>query len=406
MNDSRLSDSIFGEDENHGEPAGRLPGRPKAPEVQSRAQARAARPDDAVDHEAQTVKRNRRSCLVMVMALVVMVAGLGVALKTVGTSLIPSFGGGNSGGGDFSGEGTGSVEVKVKAGDSGYAIGQALQKAGVVKSATTFSSVAGANPEFARVQPGTYKLKKQMSSQAALNLLLEPGSRLSKGVTIREGLWVSEVFATLSKQTGVPVAEYKKVNPATLGLPPAAEGKLEGFLFPNTYEFEPNATATEQLKAMVDLGKKQLNQLGVPADKLRHVVILASFVQGESRLGADGPKVARVIENRLKDKMPLQMDSSIHFITQSRGTVTTTDKERDSESPYNTYKNPGLPPGPINSPGLEALKAAAKPAPGDWLYFVTVNQETGETKFATTYGEHQRNVVEFQNWCRQNPGKC
>ena len=405
MNDSRLSDSIFGEDENHGEPAGRLPGRPKAPEVQSRAQARAARPEDAVDHEAQTVRRNRRSCLVMVMALVVVVAGLGVALKTVGTGLIPSLGGGNSGG-DFSGEGTGTVEVKVNTGDSGYAIGQALQKAGVVKSASTFSSVAGANQEFARVQPGTYKLKKEMSSQAALNLLLDPTSRLSKGVTIREGLWVAEVFATLSKQTGVPLAEYKKVNPATLGLPPAADGKLEGFLFPSTYEFEPSATATEQLKAMVDLGKKQLNQLGVPADQLRHVVTVASFVQGESRLGADGPKVARVIENRLKDNMPLQMDSSIHFITQARGTVTTTDQERNSDNPYNTYKHQGLPPGPINSPGLEALKSAAQPTPGPWVYFVTVNQETGETKFATTFAEHQKNVAEFQAWCRQNPVKC
>lgn len=405
MNDSHLSDSIFGEGEGHGEPAGRLPSRPQ-PAATSRAQARESRPEPEPDHEAEKVKRNRRSCLVMVMALVVVVAGLGLALKTVGTSLIPSFGGGNSGGGDYAGEGTGTVEVKVNAGDSGYAIGQALEKAGVVKSATTFSSVAGTNPEFAKVQPGTYKLKKQMSSQSALNLLLDPSSRMSKGVTIREGLWVSEVFATLSKQTGVPVAEYKKVQPASLGLPPAAEGKLEGFLFPSTYEFEPKATAAQQLKTMVDYGKKQLNQLGVPADQLRHVVIVASFVQGESRLGADGPKVARVIENRLKDKMPLQMDSSIHFITQTRGTVTTTDQERQSDSPYNTYKNPGLPPGPINSPGLEALKAAAHPTPGNWLYFVTVNQETGETKFASDYGEHQKNVAQFQQWCRQNPGKC
>lgn len=405
MNDSRLSDSIFGEDENRGEPAGRLPGRPVPPAAQSRAQARESRPVDPAVHEAEKVKRNRRSCLVMIVAFVVVVAGLGVALKTVGTSLIPSFGG-NSGGGDYSGEGSGSVEVKVNAGDSGYAIGQALEKAGVVKSASTFSTVAGANPEFARVQPGTYKLKKQMSSQSALNLLLEPSSRLSKGVTIREGLWVNEIFSTLSKQTGVPLAEYKKVNPATLGLPPAAEGRLEGFLFPSTYEFEPNATAAQQLKMMVDLGKKQLNQLGVPADQLRHVVIVASFVQGESRLGDDGPKVARVIENRLKDKMPLGMDSSIHYITQTRGTVTTTDQERNSNSPYNTYKNQGLPPGPINSPGLEALKAAAHPTPGPWLYFVTVNQETGETKFATNFADHQKNVAEFQAWCRQNPGKC
>lgn len=404
MNDSRLSDSIFGEGEDRGQPAGKLPHR-REPAAQSRAQARDMRPFAQADNPEGPNRRNR-SCLVMALASVLVLGGFGLALKTVGTDLIPSIGAGRSGGGDYAGEGTGTVEVKVRPGDSGHAIGVALKEAGVVKSAGTFASVAGANPEFSKVQPGTYKMKKQMSSQSALNLLLDPATRMSKGVTVREGMWVSEIFATLSKQTGVPVAEYKKVDPKALGLPPAADGKLEGFLFPSTYEFQPSATASEQLKAMVALGKKQLNQLGVPADQLRKTVIVASFVQGESRLGADGAKVARVIDNREEKGMPLQMDSSIHYITQKRGTVTTTDKERNDNSPYNTYKHPGLPPGPINNPGLEALKAAAKPATGPWLYFVTVNQETGETKFETEYGAHLKNVREFQAWCRNNLGKC
>lgn len=404
MNDSRLSDSIFGEGDRRGEQVRRLPTRPEQP-AQSRAQARERRPATDLDPDDNATKR-RRGCMAMLLALVLVVGGFGLALKTVGSDLIPSLGGRSSGGGDYEGEGTSAVNVRVRPGDSGLAIGRALQQAGVVKSASTFATVAGGSPEFAKIQPGTYKLKRQMSSQVALNALLDPSSKVSSGVTIREGLWVNDVFATLSKQTGVPLANYQKVDVAKLGLPPAADGKLEGFLFPSTYDFPPDASAETQLKELVSYGVKQFNTLGVPADQLRRVVTIASIVQAESRLGQDGPKVARVVENRLKDDMALGMDSTIHFITQKRGTVTTTDKERQHQSPYNTYTHKGLPPGPINSPGIEALKAAAHPAAGPWLYFVTVNQETGETKFAVTFEDHQKNVREFQSWCRSNPGKC
>ncbi|MBD2760766.1 endolytic transglycosylase MltG [Yimella sp. cx-573] len=406
MNDSRLSDSIFGGGEEPGEPVRRLPGQRPKP-AQTRAQVRQQRPADSGGGDGPSpVQRNRRSCLVMLLAAVLVLGGVGLAVGTLGSSLLPSFGGGSDEGGDFTGEGSGTVDVQVKPGDSGAAIGRALEKAGVVKSANTFARVAGSNPDFAKIQPGTYELKRTMSSQAALNLLLDPDSRVSAGVTIREGLWQNEIFAILSKQTGTPLEDYKKVDPKTLGLPPAAQGKLEGFLFPSTYEFAPKTSAADQLKAMVSYGVKQMNTLGVSADKLRHVVIVASIVQSESRLGPDGPKVARVVENRLKDRMPLGMDSSIHYITQKRGTVTTTDQERNSSSPYNTYRNQGLPPGPISNPGMEALKAAANPAPGPWLYFVTVNQSTGETKFSTSLAEHNRYVAQFQAWCRANPGKC
>jgi UPF0755 protein len=102
--------------------------------------------------------------------------------------------------------------------------------------------------------------------------------------------------------------------------------------------------------------------------------------------------------------MSLGFDSTVNYIFKKRG-VPTQDM-LDSNSPYNTRRFPGLPPGPIASPGEKALQAAASPAPGDWLYFVTVNLATGETKFASTYEEHQRNVQEFQDWCAANKGKC
>ena len=100
------------------------------------------------------------------------------------------------------------------------------------------------------------------------------------------------------------------------------------------------------------------------------------------------------------------MDSTVHFVAQERGRAGTTDAQRDSDSPYNTYKVQGLPPGPIDSPGTASIEAAANPEKGDWFFFVTVDPSTGETKFAETQGEHDRNVQEFQAWCRANAGKC
>lgn len=394
MSDSKLSNSIFGEGEDDAASSTSY-----AQERQPREKA-PQRPGPS-----ERVKRNRRGCVAMLLAMVLIVTGVGVALSQVGSGVLSLFGR-ESGGGDYDGEGKGSVEVQVKQGDSGWAIGERLRKAGVVKSADTFSAVAGTNPDFSKIQPGTYKLREKMSSASAVDMLLDPKARVSTAVTIPEGLWSGEIFERLSKGTGTPVAQYKAVKPSQLGLPPSANGKIEGFLFPSTYDFAPGTSAQDQLKEMVALSKKTINQLGVPADKLRETVTVASIVQAESRLGEDGPKVARVIENRLDEKMPLQMDSTVHYVFQARGTVTTTDKERESDSPYNTYKHPGLPPGPINNPGKEALEAAAKPAEGDWLYFVTVDQKTGETKFTESYEEHQKNVKEFQSWCRANPGQC
>jgi UPF0755 protein len=144
---------------------------------------------------------------------------------------------------------------------------------------------------------------------------------------------------------------------------------------------------------------------------MERTMIVASIVEGEVSGDADRAKVARVIENRLKDttgptKGLLQMDSTVHYAVKKRGKAGTTDADRQSASPYNTYRVQGLPPGPINNPGAASIAAAASPAAGSWLFFVTVNPDTGETRFATTPAEHQANVNQFNQWCRDNPGKC
>lgn len=138
---------------------------------------------------------------------------------------------------------------------------------------------------------------------------------------------------------------------------------------------------------------------------MQKVITIASIVEAEARLPQDRPKVAAVIENRLRIGMALQMDSTVAYGVGKRA-LTTTDAERANDNPYNTYLHPGLPAGPINNPGAAAVQAALTPAPGDWLYFVTVNPTTGETRFAAGHAEHQKNVAAFQQWCQANPGKC
>jgi UPF0755 protein len=342
--------------------------------------------------------------MVVLLVALGLVVGTGALATSVLWPLVTSLTESN----DYTGVGSGVVSVAVHAGDSSRAIGAALEKAGVVKTARAFGDVAAGNPESGSIQPGTYALRANMSAASALAMLLNRVNRTSPVVTIREGLWTSETISALAAATGRPLADYKLAlkNPRMLGLPPAARGRAEGYLFPSTYEFEVDATAAEQLQAMVTKSLEELGKLGVvPADAQR-VLTVASIIEAEARARGDRPKVARVIENRLSAGMPLQMDSTVHFVSQRRGKAGTTDEERASKSPYNTYLVKGLPPGPIDTPGLSALQATLKPAAGKWIYFVAVNPETGLTRFAVDAAGHAANVKLFQTWCKQHPGKC
>ena len=361
---------------------------------------------------AQTRRRPKRrrgrrlGCLVVAIALVAVAA---FAAYTVLRPVVDGFLASN----DYPGPGSGQVQVVVNDGDTGRTIGATLQKAGVVKSAKAFADAAAADPRAASIQPGTYTLRLKMNAKDALAVLLASTSRTVPRVTIREGLWKSEIFAALSQGTGTPLADYQAAekDPGSLGLPAVAKGNLEGWLFPATYEFPAKATAVDQLKTMVAKAVEVLNSSGVAPADIERTLIVASIVEGEVSGAADRGKVARVIENRLASTGAptfglLQMDSTVHFAVQKRGKAGTSDADRNNPSPYNTYKHPGLPPGPINSPGEASITAAAHPTPGGWLFFVTVDPDTGQTKFATTQAEHDRNVQEFQAWCKTHSDRC
>ena len=309
---------------------------------------------------------------------------------------------------DYDGQGSGAVMVEIQRGDSLSTIGTTLAKADVVASAEAFTDAASNNPDALSIQAGFYQLKLKMSAKSALDLLLSGKARAETNLTIPEGLTVSETVDTIAKHTDIKPADLQKAlrQPQSLGLPAYANGKVEGYLFPATYPIPPDATAQGVLKMMVDEFKQVANEINLESEaqqaglQPQDVVTVASLVEAEASRPQDQGKVARVIYNRVKAGDLLQLDSTVHYaLDGTTNGVFTSDQDRAVNSPYNTYRYPGLPPGPIDSPGKAALEAALHPTPGPWTYFVTVNLKTGETLFATTLAQHNANVAKLQRYC-------
>jgi UPF0755 protein len=232
--------------------------------------------------------------------------------------------------------------------------------------------------------------------------LLTPDSHEEKKPTslvIPEGWRASQIYSAVDKALALPPGTTRKALPtANLRLPIDAEGNPEGYLFPATYPLGKKPTPQALLTQMVEAANRKFNGAPIAAGAQRNAmnvyqaVTIASIVQAEAATKADMGKVARVVFNRLERGMPLQMDSTINYAL-NRSMVKTTVADTRIESPYNSYQRMGLPPTPIDNPGADAMRAAINPAPGDWLYFVTV--KPGDTRYTADYAEHQRNIAEF-----------
>ncbi|HIT75760.1 MAG TPA: endolytic transglycosylase MltG [Candidatus Avipropionibacterium avicola] len=315
---------------------------------------------------------------------------------------------------DYDGPGVTDVTVTVPMGATPADIGDLLVEANVVKSTQAFLNAVRSHPEVVNIQAGTYKLKSELPAREALDMLLDTDNMLRSFVAIPEGLRLSQQLQRIAEDedTDFDLKALRKAakDRKALGLPDYAPS-AEGFLFPNTYDAPQGTESIELLARMVaeynavaeDI--QLVDRAAALKMKPLDLVIIASIVEREVNSPDDRAKVARVIVNRLAQDMPLQMDSTVHYAIDDYTTTTTTDEQRADKSPYNTYVHKGLPPGPISAPGRAALEAATSPAAGDWLYFVTVNLETGETRFANTLEEHEGNVALFQQWCQANPGK-
>lgn len=299
---------------------------------------------------------------------------------------------------------TGGVAVAIPAGASLGDMGTILADQGVVASREAFTAAAGANPEATSIQEGSRTMCAEMSGSEAVELLVDRAYIGSGGITITAGRTAPQTFELLSGATDIPVAEFEAAaqDPA-IGLPAGAGGNVEGFLYPDSYDFGPDATAVSILTQMVARWNEVATEVGlvddaVPGYTQFELLTLASIIEKEVLLPDERPAVAEVIFDRLADECTgvpaglLQMDSTVNFIKGDTDTPFTTDEDRASDDPYNTYRFAGLPPGPIATPGRSAMEGAVNPTSEDYCYFVAAGDGSNSSLFAATYAEHLANV--------------
>ena len=372
--------------------------------------------DDEAAYEAPAPGGARRKkgrsipgCLAVIVALAVVLGGVYVAV-TKGVDVIKDQ---FSSAADYDGPGHGKVTFQVHQGDSLTAMGRNLKAAGVVASVEAFTDAASGNPDSTRIQVGYYLLKKEMKASDVLEVLVDPGNILSDTVTIPEGLRVVDIVAILAAKTDFSKKDFNQVlaDPGQLGLPDYAGGNPEGYLFPSTYSFGPDMKPLDMLKAMVSRFQQAADDADLEAAAADlgytpgELITVASLVEGEARRKQDRGKVARVIYNRLENPDNgetnglLQIDATVNYALDRKLGVGLSLDDLEVDSPYNTYKYPGLPPTPIEAPGDAAIQAAAHPTDGPWLYYVTVNLRTGETKFTDSYDEFLQFKDELAQYC-------
>ena len=310
---------------------------------------------------------------------------------------------------DYEGAGHGEAAVVIKSGDGGQEISAALAEAGVTRTTEAFYKLLLSQDPQVVFFPGHYQLKQEMSAQAALAALQDPANKIEASVLIKEGWSVDQVIEALVEGTGLAREDYDAavVDATAYGVADTAPS-LEGYLFPARYNFDPGVDAASVINTLVTRTFQSLDQAGVAVEDRHRVLTIASLIQREAGSNPDDfYKVSRVIQNRVDQGMKLQFDSTSHYGyawkhgARLESSVFTSKEELEDDNPYNTYKHAGLPIGPIGAAGDQAIDAAMNPAAGDWLFFVTVNLETGETKFTNTNAEHDAAVNELRKWCRE-----
>jgi UPF0755 protein len=374
-------------------------------------------------NRAERGRRRRRFAGRIVLALLVVVM---VVVVFVGTRLWNTvFGSGD----DYSGSGKRDIVIHIQDGDSTTMVGETLQNQQVVKTVRSFVNAAHGNTAINSIQPGFYRIRTEIPAANAVARLADPNSRVGR-LVIPEGRQLDDttdmktnavnpgIFALISRATCVDLdgnrhcvsaddlrAAATDSSPVALAVPPWAiepvnelgkdHRRIEGLIAPGTFNVDPSASAESILTGLISAGAVEYMKSGLldsaqamglsPYD----ILVVASLVQQEAN-SQDFAKVARVIYNRLHNHHTLEFDSTVNYPLDRRE-VATTDADRAQRTPWNTYVSQGLPATAICSPGVDALRAAEHPEPGDWLYFVTIDAQ-GTTLFTKDYQQHLANI--------------
>ena len=379
-------------------------------------------PRVGMNMDAKYVKRRQLGLAVVIASFILIIgAVIYIAMQVLQ--------GGNdvNGSGDYKGTGNGQTQlVEIPEGSSMSQMGPELVELGVVKSDGAFQTAAANNADSGSIRPGFYRLEQEMSAKSAVEALLDPenqvdmlevqgGSTLQDvdviGGDVRYGIYSMIEGVTCNEGNCVTTEDLERVaaevDPAELGAPEwaleevRARGndpkRIEGLIAPGQYVLDPNMSAQEILTDLISRSTKQYNDTGIkerseaiglsPYDLL----VSASLIEREAPAG-DFDKVARVILNRLDEPMRLEFDSTVNYGLEDVE-LATTDEDRGRKTPWNTYAKDGLPETPIAAPSNEAISAMEHPAEGEWLFFVTIDDE-GTTVFTDTYEEHLKRVDE------------
>jgi UPF0755 protein len=293
------------------------------------------------------------------------------------------------------------VFVEIPSGTAPAAIGQQLIGAGVVRDAITFRAALWLSGQARALKAGEYRFDRPMTATEVIERIAR-GDVYRRLLTFREGLTIAEMATAYEEGGFGSRQDFEKAarNPAPIAHVDAAARDLEGYLFPETYTLGRDTSAAQLVAQMVDLFEKSISSLRDEwkAQNLtvREAVTLASLVEKETGVSEERPLIAAVYLNRRRIGMPMQADPTVIYALQRDGRYDGNVRRDDLQydSPYNTYRYPGLPPGPIAAPGKASLEAVARPADAQFLYFVSKND--GSHVFATTLEEHNRNVRQWQ----------
>ena len=285
---------------------------------------------------------------------------------------------------DYPGPGNGSVQFTVDSGSDWLTVAQNLTEQDIIKSPEALTSIAGNSTLY----PGTFSLQYQMKASDVLAVLSDQG-QAGGFIEVRPGERVSDVIANAAQVTGLPESDFQSIIDGDGAgiLPAEANGS-----------FEEGQSASDILTQMVNARIAKLDEMGVPTGEEREkIMIMASIAEAEVNSQEYYGKVTRVILNRIDIGMPLGMDTTVAYGLGITAAELTDAMLADDSNPYNTRIHQGLPPTPISNPGDNAIQAAMNPEQGDWLYFVTTNLQTGETKFAVTEDEFWKIRDEYKN---------
>ncbi|MFC5917559.1 endolytic transglycosylase MltG [Streptomyces pulveraceus] len=372
----------------------------------SRASRRGSRGGN--ERRGKGKKKSRNGCACLVVSLV-LVGGLGGVSYFGYSYWKDKF----SSAPDYTGSGSGSVEVEIPKGSFGVDIGNILKKKGVVKSVDAFVSAQSENPKGKSIQAGVYLLHEKMSAAEALKMMVDPKSQ--NLLVIPEGYRNVAVYEMVDKKLGLKKGTTKGIaqsDAADLGLPDwVSKNKdikdpLEGFLYPAAYPVTKQTKPETLLKKMVSRANEEYDKLDLEGAAKKYkldgpwqVLTVASLVQVEGLTHDDFRKMAEVAYNRLKPdniatNRKLEFDSAFNYLKNQSKIKIGSNEIRTNPDPYNTYYHAGLPPGPISNPGDEALRATLNPTSDGWMFFISLDGK--KTQFTKTAAEHEKLNQKFK----------